>query len=192
MKIQLITQNIKPVTLNTQTNSNPILKSTSADSFERQNVAFKGSNVPAAFKEKVLASIATKGEEGMDALCTDMPTFRQTLTVVKELLEESRTKFWGIADGDISLASREEAISELITHHNNMENADLFWRKLWQKNTKTGNWINTMLETIEDRRNLIKPIIELTGRTMQEMLLQPHDLRMDQTVAEWVSGFLKD
>lgn len=89
MKIQLITQNIKPMALSTQTNSNPILKNTPADSFEKQNVAFKGAPTKVAqqvaettptFEQKVLASIATKGEEGLDELCKDSDTAKAILT----------------------------------------------------------------------------------------------------------------
>lgn len=206
MKIQLITQNIQPV-IKTETNSNPILKNSPADSFERQSkVAFKGEGwmltvleprpavktfVDEAFKSKVLASIAKKGEEGLEEICTNMPTFRNTLTVVRDLLEENRTKFWGIIDGTIPTtedSKRSAIIKNLVEHHNNIENADVFWRKLWQKGTKSGDFIETMLKTSTDRHNLILPIMDLTGQTMKEMMIQPYDLREFQTVEEWVTN----
>lgn len=198
MKIQLITQNIKPMGLKTETNSNPILKSTHADSFERQNVAFKGSNVPKAFKEQVLASIATKGEKGLDALCPDMQTFRQTLTFLRDFLSENADRFWKIAYKEESFADETSAIDALVQHHNEFANGVAFWEKLHQDNSKSRHFIEEMRLTTEDHNDFILPLQELTGGLSTRGIIIPKDqldfpdgLSLNQKVRKWVTWFFK-
>jgi hypothetical protein len=164
MKIQLITQNIKPIALKSETNSNPILKNNPADSFERQsNVAFKGSvaNVATSiadevFKSKVLASIATKGEEGLEELCTDLNTLKRTADVVAEFLDIHVYGAFNILMRKIILTEEDVAVEALVNHHHNADNAIDFWQKLTQKDGKADKLIKGLNEEAAD--NLTRSI----------------------------------
>lgn len=164
MKIQLIKQNIKPMALNTETNSNPILKNTPADSFGRQDVAFKGSNVPAAFKEKVLASIAKKGEKGLDELCKDSNTTKATLTVLREFLRDNVLSYYEILNRKITFPNTRKAVKALVQRHNNMTNAVSFWNKLTEEGSKTAEHI-TELNKSPNQAKLVDSVRKIVDDT---------------------------
>lgn len=198
MKIQLITQNIKHTVLNTQTNSNPILKNIPADSFEKQsNVAFKGaaaevatSVVDEAFKSKVLASIATKGEKGVGELFTDLTTARNTLTVLRDLLEISTNSFWAITNGKKSFPTQEETISALVKHHNDFRDACSFWKKLSDEESPLQPFLQTMYKTAEDLDNLILPIYDHVDDLASLGVIMPNNLQEFMSIETWVQQYL--
>lgn len=190
MKIQLITQNIKPMGLKTQTNSNPILKTNQADSFERQKVAFKGSNVPRVFKEKVLASIATKGKEGLGELFTDLPTTRQTLTVLKDLMVNSVESFDKISYGEISFATRAEAVNSMVQHHNSFSDALSFWNKLRETGSPLDPFLEKIYSTTENHKNLFLPLFDYADSLTSRGVVMEDTLRPFISVESWVEQFL--
>lgn len=194
MKIQLITQSIKPIRLNTETNSNPILKNTFSDSFERQsNVTFKGSAADVAgavadeaFKSKVLASIAKKGEEGLDALCTDLPTLRQTLTVLNDFLTDHSENFDTIIDKKCSFPTREDAINALVEHHNLLDNAVDFWTTL-NLNEKAKTLMQNLQISVDDYDKFLSPVYNSVDNA-KKCILMPKYSHSDFTVKKWVES----
>lgn len=189
MKIQLITQNIKPITLKKETNSNPILKNSPADSFEKQNVAFKGviadvatAVVDEAFKSKVLAAITKKGEEGLDELCTDSDTTKATVTVVKDFLMTTVINCNKILRKELGFPDAKKAVSAIVEHYNNMGNAVSFWDKLTTEGTKTAEQIKALEmsqnppdlvdstnRVVNDvRRNQLPPAFILKNMSLEE------------------------
>lgn len=183
MKIQLITQNMKPIALKTKTNSNPILRNNQADSFERKsNVAFKGSNVPNPFKEAILASIAKRGEEGMDILFVNTPATKFTLTVLRDVLKENFEAFWKISKGEVVLPSRKEAVKQLVEHHNNISNASAFW----QKATSTGSYSEKSIRaacTIDMTADkTVTDIYGINGLAREENILFDFPISVEQWV----------
>lgn len=200
MKVQLITQNIRPMGLQAESSNKYVSKVNQADSFERQNVAFKGSNVPAAFKEKVLASIAKRGEEGMDELFTDLPTARQTLTVLRDFLRESIENFWHVAEKRITYDRKSDAIDAMVQHHNEFADGVAFWEKLHQDNSKSFLLIEEINTIPEDHSDVIRPLHHITGDIGNRGIIIPKDqlefdvdgLSREEKIRQWVERFLKD
>lgn len=195
MKIQLITQNIKPVGLNTETNSNPILKNASADSFEKQsNVAFKGAtaaDAAEAVKDVTKSYIfaAVNGDKGkLGFLCKDLPTFKTTLTVLKDFLEENYREFTQISSPEGLKVGREEAIRAFVVNHNNLDVATKFWDLLiGTENPNSRRLLMALQETTDDMRLTLG--VQKLAATVRENTM-PNRLRERMTVEEYVRGLM--
>lgn len=194
MKIQLITQNIKPVGLNTQTNSNPILKNTTADSFERQsNVAFKGAAADAAeaLKDVMKSYIfaATNGDKvKLGFLCKDLPTFKTTLTILRGFLEENYQEFMQFSSPEGLKVTREEALKAFVVNHNNLDYASRFWGILTDTTNPNGRRFITELQETDDNRVLVHSVAKLVAKAREKLMSDI--LRERMTVEEWAKGLM--
>lgn len=207
MKIQLFTQNIRPIGVQADSGNKYVSKASQTDSFERQNVAFKGAptkvaekivkklSSPAAqvvdeaaiFKEKVLAAIAKRGEEGLDELCKDLPTFRQTLNVLRDVLNASYTNFEAILTRKTTFSTDEKAIKALIAEHQKTDDAIDFWHKLTQEGVKTSDFIKAL---DDDANNSTIPLPKLVD-FVERYVLIPKKIRPTVNVEETLAGIFE-
>lgn len=194
MKIQLITQNIKPIALKTKTNSNPILKNNQTDSFERQNVAFKGAAEVAeiaakeALKSKVLISITKQGKEGVEEFCKDLPTYKTTFTIFRDFLIDNYAKFTAITSPEGIKVSRQEALKGFVDAHNNLDNATRFWEEIVGEEGSQARHRFGELSQTEDNWNLIHPVARFVAKARENVM--PNRFREKMTVEQWITSFM--
>lgn len=194
MKVQLFTQNIKSMDLNTE-KSKYMTKTNQADSFERQsNVAFKGAtaaDAAEAVKDVTKGWIfaAVNGDKGkLGFLCKDIPTFKTTLTVLRDFLQENYREFTQISSPEGIKVGREEAIRAFVVNHNNLDVACNFWDLLIGTENPNSKKYLMALQEADDSRALVFSIQKLVATVRENTM--PNLLRENMNVEQWVRGLM--